>query len=60
MKPFKTGEMCNSNNSLGDWDVFTNGDLHEVTLFDTLDECCANLSFDDIAGLLNRAYHISL
>eukprot|EP00986_Skeletonema_menzelii_P004835 scaffold1697_cov108-Skeletonema_menzelii.AAC.1 len=50
IKFFKKGEMCNSKISLGDWDVFSNEDL-----FDTLEECCANLFLDDIAGCLKRS-----
>ena len=54
IKFYKTGEMCNSKISLGDWDVFSNEDF-EVALFDTLDECCANSFLDDIAGCLKRS-----
>jgi len=55
IKFFKTGDMCNSKISLGDWDVFSNEDWIEVALFDTLDECCVHLFFSDIAGCLKRS-----
>ena len=55
IKFFKTGDMCNSKVSLGDWDVFSTADWNEVALFDTLDECCANMFWHDIDGCLSRS-----
>ena len=55
IKFFKTGDVCNSKISLGDWDVFSDEDWNEVALFDTLDECCANMFWHDIKGCLNRS-----
>jgi hypothetical protein len=55
IKFFKTGDMCNSKVSLGDWDLFSTADWNEVALFDTLDECCANMFWHDIDGCLSRS-----
>lgn len=55
IKFFKTGEMCHSRISLGDWDVLSNEGWNEVALFDTLDECCANMFWHDIKGCLSRS-----
>lgn len=55
IKFFKNGNMCNSKVSLGDWDVFSTADWNEVALFDTLDECCANMFWHDTDGCLSRS-----
>jgi len=53
MKFYKSSDMCDVQVSLGDWD--TSYDADNLTLFDTLDECCANVFWYDMDGCLSRS-----
>ena len=56
-KFYKSGDICDSKVVFEDWEENTPGMFHgtETTLYDTLDECCANLFWYDLYGCMSRS-----
>lgn len=56
-KFYKNGDICDSKVVFEDWEENTPGMFQgtETTLFDTLDECCANLFWYDLDGCMSRS-----
>lgn len=53
-KFYKSGNICDTK-TLGSWDAITSADWTGVNLFDTLDECCANMFWHDMDGCFSRS-----
>lgn len=54
-KFYKNGEMCDSKIYFEDWELNAPADWTDTTLFDTIEECCANLFWFDYDGCVGRS-----
>jgi len=54
-KFYRNGEMCDSKLEFEDWEMNSPADWTDTKLFDTLDECCANLFSYDYSGCMERS-----
>lgn len=54
-KFFRNGEVCDTKIDFEDWELNSPADWTDTTLFDTKDECCANLFPYDYKGCIDRS-----
>ena len=54
-KFFRNGELCDTKIDFEDWELNSPADWTDTTLFDTVDECCANLFPYDYSGCMERS-----
>ena len=54
-KFYRNGEICDSKIHFEDWESNSPADWTDTKLFDTLDECCANLFYYDYSGCMSRS-----
>ncbi|KAL7497451.1 hypothetical protein ACHAWT_007422 [Skeletonema menzelii] len=54
-KFYRNGEICDSKIKFEDWEMNSPAEWTDTKLFDTLDECCANLFSYDYSGCMGRS-----
>ena len=54
-KFYRNGEICDTKVDFEDWELNSPADWTDTTLFDTKDECCANLFSYDYTGCMERS-----
>lgn len=54
-KFFRNGEICDTKIDFEDWELNSPAGWTDTTLFDTKDECCANLFPYDFSGCMDRS-----
>jgi hypothetical protein len=54
-KFYRNGEICDSKIKFEDWEMNSPAEWTDTKLFDTLDECCANLFSYDYSGCIGRS-----
>jgi len=54
-KFYRNGEICDSKLEFEDWEMNSPAEWTDTKLFDTLDECCANLFSYDYSGCMGRS-----
>ena len=54
-KFYRNGEICDSKIEFEDWESNSPAEWTDTKLFDTLDECCANLFSYDYSGCMGRS-----